>query len=113
MIYNLSTNEVESKAPGCLFGFLMFHYMYLFCVLGVCDQICLCVTTCVWGSENNLQELILFFCRVSPWRSNSDGQDSGKHIYLLSHLTGPPGCIVQEWGGRKEKSKPKANRTSR
>lgn len=44
MIYNLSINGVESKALGCVL--LMFHYMYLFCVLDVYNHVCLYHNVC-------------------------------------------------------------------
>lgn len=51
----------------------------------------------VWGSEGNLQELVLFDHR-SPRDASEASQLFGKYLYSLNHLAGPwCGLYLASW----------------
>lgn len=59
--------------------------IYSLCVyMHVC--ICICVVLLMWGSKDNLWELVSFCPPCGPQRSNSHHQLGGKSLHLLSRL---------------------------
>lgn len=66
--------------------------MNLLCVLSMyaCMYVCghICGTAYMWKSEDNFQELVLFFNHVGPGAQTQVARSGSRHLYQRSRLTG-------------------------
>lgn len=55
-----------------------------------------CITAPMWGSENNLRELILSFHHVGSKVQSQDARLGSRHLYPPSPLAGPPPQFLRQ-----------------
>ena len=69
-----SSHKISGFAPASFHSSLVSMYLLVY------------VGSCGWVSENNLQELLLFFRHTDPGLEVRSSALAAKHLYPLSHL---------------------------